>query len=361
MLELFFHFFSALDRFFYGVPLYLICALLVAPLSATETGTKTLKIGLLRHLTIEEAEARSIDTQAEQLIIAESMKRGHQITMINPMAFVCETASSKSFDVIISRAEMDSFSDPVTDSYLRALDYFQTLGVPVINSSAATLSAQDKFRTLMLAKNAGVRVPETFLVYRRDDIEQLLALGRINYPFFVKQPYSGCGKGVFLVKNARDTQVVLQKFQPSEPILVEERIDLETDARGNVRDMRVWVVRDAVTNRAKFLGAVYRTASNKHYLTNTYAGGTVSPLEKPYDPALIRLAEQALESIGADVAGVDIGRDKAGNLYLIEINISFFTGKVFLDTIGINIWSHVMDLAEARAKKGKSAQGWPVG
>jgi hypothetical protein len=42
-----------------------------------------LKIGLLRHLTIEEAEALSIDTEAERLIIQEAAARGHTIEFIN--------------------------------------------------------------------------------------------------------------------------------------------------------------------------------------------------------------------------------------------------------------------------------------
>ena len=60
------------------------------------------------------------------------------------------------------------------------------------------------------------------------------------------------------------------------------------------------------------------------------------------------MAEQALEAIEGDVAGIDIARDKQGYLYLIEVNISFYTGKIFQEMIGINVWKLVMDLAEAR-------------
>jgi glutathione synthase/RimK-type ligase-like ATP-grasp enzyme len=65
-------------------------------------------------------------------------------------------------------------------------------------------------------------------------------------------------------------------------------------------------------------------------------------MEQPYDPELITLSELALESIGADVAGIDVARDKNGDLFLLEINISFGTNKSFAQAIGINIWESVI-------------------
>lgn len=318
---------------------------------ATGFPEKHLKIGVLRHLTIEEAEQKKIDTQAEKLLIEAAKTRGHQIEFINPLRYEYSTSGHPDFDVIVSRAEINDPYEPVTDSYFRALDYFESLGIPVINSSQATLNAQDKFRTLLLAKKVGIRVPLTFLVHSLEAVKKLVNDGSIDYPFFVKKPYGGAGTAVFKVKDEDGlTKLIERSFRQDELILVEESIDLETDENGNVKDMRTWVVRDPATNRAKFIGGTYRTASSGHYLTNLYAGGRVSRLDQPYDPKVIEMTERALESIGADVAGVDIGRDKNGNLYLIEVNISFYTGKVFQDAIGVNIWELVIDLAEARAK-----------
>lgn len=219
-------------------------------------------------------------------------------------------------------------------------------------TQAATINAQDKFRTLLLAQKAGVQIPLTFIVYTASDIENLLHMNNIHYPFFIKKPYGCCGNGVFLVENPQMlTRLISKNFQSREAILVEERIDLETDEHGNIKDMRIWVVRDAVTNKAKFFCGSYRTASSGNYLTNTSAGGTVSRMEQPYDEKIACMAEKALESIKGDVAGIDIARDKQGNLYLIEVNISFYTGKIFQESMGINIWALVMDLAETRAGK----------
>ncbi len=313
--------------------------------------TNNLTIGILRHITIEEAKEFNLDTHAEQLLMEAATFRGHHIDFVNPLG-VYSTKDSAQYDAIISRVEVDAFANNLTDAYLRSLDYFDAAGIPIINSARATINAQDKFRTLLLAQKAGIPVPLTFMVYTLENIHTLLNTEKISFPFFVKNPYSGCGKGVFLVGDNQELHSIITNYFPTgSPILVEERIDLETDEQGNVKDMRTWVVRDAITNTAKFVGGVYRVAAQGNYLTNLAAGGSVAPLPQPYSQDIITLSEKALESIGADVAGIDLARDKSGNLYLLEINISFYTTKSIQEPIGINIWELVMDLVEARIKQ----------
>jgi RimK family alpha-L-glutamate ligase len=311
------------------------------------SSAQKLKIGILRHITIEQAEQLGMDVNAERLLISAALSRGHEIEFVHPLQ-VFGTHDVRSYDVIISRVEIDTFTDDLTDAYLRALSYFEASGIPVINCAAATINAQDKFRTLMCAKNAGVNVPLTFMAYSLEDVSALIDSQQIVFPFFVKQPYGGCGKGVFLVNDYDELRITLMgNFDIGQPILVEERIDLETDEYGNVKDMRIWVVRDHETHQARFVGGAYRIAASGQYVTNIYAGGCVVPMEQPYDSELIVLSELALESIGADVAGIDVARDKNGNLFLLEINISFYTSKPVAQAIGINIWESVIDLAEA--------------
>ena len=126
--------------------------------------SKNLQIGVLRHINIEEAQQFSIDSYAEQLLVAAATSRGHHIEFVNPLA-ICSTQGSVHYDAIISRSEVDAFADNLTDAYLRALDYFETLGIPIINTARATINAQDKFRTLFISTKSGHTVPLTFMVY----------------------------------------------------------------------------------------------------------------------------------------------------------------------------------------------------
>jgi RimK family alpha-L-glutamate ligase len=327
----------------------LLCGLSLCGMSAYGAQEhRALRIGILRHLTIEEAKKRGIDSEAEQLLLKTAEQRGHHIELIDPTKLVLSTSSSSHFDVLISRAEIDDIANPITDSYFRALDYFETLGTLVINGHHATLNAQDKFRTLMLAKQIGIRVPFTCIVYSLQEIQNLVIAKSLIYPFFVKHPYGGAGRAVFKVHNEEALIALINgRFTQGEAILVEEEIDLETDEQGNVRDMRLWVVKNATTNASQYIGGALRTARAGHYLTNLSAGGTLSKLL--YDPKIAEMAERALDAIEGDVAGIDVGKDKKGNLWLIEVNISFYTNPSFQDLIGVNIWDRVMDLVEARA------------
>ena len=174
-----------------------------------------LKIGILRHITIDEAEQMGTNNEAEKMIVAEAESRGHHIEFINPLQLVYSTIEHSDYDVIISRAEIDTFTANITDSYLRASDYFQISGIPVINSAIATINAQDKFRTLLLAQKAGVRTPMTFIVHALKEVESLLHVNRIHYPFFIKKPYGGKGTGVFLVEDhQRLTELIDRNFNP---------------------------------------------------------------------------------------------------------------------------------------------------
>ncbi len=310
-----------------------------------------LTIGVLRHLSIEDARDRNIDFQAEFMLLAEARRRGHYIEFINPLTFMCSTESRPIYDVIISRAEIETFSESSTEAYLRVLDYFKELHIPVINSSTATLRAQDKFRTLICAHNNGILIPRSFLLYKQEDIRHMLDTGLIRFPFFLKAPYGGRGRGVFRIDDLKSLcERLTNNFCTFDPILIQDSIDLTTDVNGNVRDIRAWVVRSALDNKAQYIGGVYRVATKGQYLTNTCAGGTVAPLTLPLSSLeeIAKISENALDSIEADVAGIDLAQDKEGNIYLLEINISFETGKVYQDLIQKNIWQLVIDLAEAR-------------
>lgn len=334
----------------YRLIIFLIFALIPCGRPIRADNHRPLQIGILRHLTIQDAERLGMDTTAERLLFSIAQQRGHQIEMINPLDIIYCTDQPPYWDVIISRAEMESFADNLTDAYFRALDHFHAWSIPVINTAQATLNAQDKFRTLLLAQNAGISIPRTFLVNNPQKIEALLAAQEIEFPFFIKNPYGGCGRQVFLAKNQEQLQGILRHhFSDADPILIQERIDLETDDQGNVRDMRIWVVRHPISHRAQFLGGAWRTASKNHYLTNISAGGSASQLPQPYAEDLISFSERALDAIHADAAGIDVARDKEGNLFLLEINISFYTPNLFFPIIGVNVWEYVIDLAEIRA------------
>ncbi len=327
------------------ISILLIITSIVIRLEIPSKRPEQYKMGILRHAPIDTAEQKLID-------IAHS--HGYPIEIINPLDLTLDAKGALSeYDVIISRAEIDNFTDNITDAYLRALDYFAQAGIPVINSASSTLNAQDKFRTLLLAQQVGIPIPSTFVVHEQQRIQELLDRNKIQYPFVVKGLYGGCGESVFFVKNEDELNTVLNRnFRAGNPILIQERVDLETNEFGELRDMRIWVARDPDTNKARFVGGVYRNAQHGSLLTNLHANGSITPMES-YEKDVIEISEKALDAINADVAGIDLARDKNGCLFLLEVNISFHTSQKTCEVVGVSVWEQVIDLAQSRADRAK--------
>ncbi|MGB9181191.1 MAG: YheC/YheD family protein, partial [Pyrinomonadaceae bacterium] len=135
-------------------------------------------------------------------------------------------------------------------------------------------------------------------------------------------------------------------FSPREVLLLQELLDLEVNDEGEVRDYRIWVVRDKVTGKSKTMGGVYRNARDGNFRTNVSHGGYVTPI-KNLAEEVAWLGETALDAVSGDVAGVDIARTKNGNLYVEEVNISFDTGIKTQNHIG-DVWGEVLDLLMTR-------------
>jgi ribosomal protein S6--L-glutamate ligase len=301
-----------------------------------------LKIGLLRHVANGRGEERLIET---------ARSRGHIIELINPFQVTLGINPHSDYNIIISRAEINSFTAEETDAYLRVLEYYQNQGIPIINSGVSIINAQDKFRTHVLVSQRNLRTPTTFLAYNLKDVQSLIIHNQITYPCVLKNPYGGRGEDIFLVKDdERLKQTIQQNFSNLKPILVQEFISSEANNEGGQRDMRIWVCRHPITNRAQFIGGIYRNARMGTFLTNISQQGYRTPIEQ-YSDDIKRISESALEAIGADVAGIDLMRDRQGNIYLLEINICFDVGDDSEKIIGENIWKYVIDLAESRAVK----------
>jgi ribosomal protein S6--L-glutamate ligase len=300
-----------------------------------------LRIGILRHIAQGNGETRLMETANE---------RGHTIELINPFSVTLDLNPTSEYDVIISRAEINAFTSEEMDAYLRVIEYYRNQGVPVINSGEAILNAQDKFRTHALAAQRNIRTPSTFLAYGLTDVRSLITSNRMTFPCVLKNPYGGRGEGIFLARNHNQlSNAIRRNFNNLNPVLVQEFIASESNDAGGQRDMRIWVCRNPSTNRAQFIGGIYRNARHGTFLTNISQQGYRTPIEQ-YPEDIQRVSEEALEAIGADVAGIDLMRDRQGNIYLLEINICFDIGVGAEKLIGENIWEYVIDLVEARVR-----------
>ncbi len=74
------------------------------------------------------------------------------------------------------------------------LDYYESLGVPVVNPVAAYRFEKSKALQLGLFERLGVRYPRAIVVNHRDQV--LKVLDRVSFPLVVKPNIGGSGAGI---------------------------------------------------------------------------------------------------------------------------------------------------------------------
>lgn len=310
---------------------------------------KSLQIQILKH-------AKTGD--AEDVLLEIIHKRGHVGEIVNPFTRVYSTDSHRKPDVVISRCELDSFSDNALGAYLTFFDWCNAVGVPVVNSKEFLLAAQDKFAAHLLVnkylKSVGVEDtinPETSLCFDHGHVMELGARYIEKYnAVVVKKPHSGRGAGVFLAGSRdRIREVLRQKFDVNESVMLQQPVDKETNERGGFKDFRVWACRDSVTNDIKLVEAYYRNGEKGCFTTNGSPGGGISEIES-IDQELVFWTGKVMDALKGDVAGIDFAKDKQGRYWFLEVNVAFEVYRhSALARFGNSIFEKTVDLAEARA------------
>jgi len=317
---------------------------------------KKLKIGILKHKEVG---------YAEEILTEVLRNRGHVVSTVNPTKVVFDLENNFP-DVVVARCELNSFSEDVFTAYLIYLEECRKRSIPVINCTDFLLAGQNKYLShLTLRKyseNKKIKDtlnPRTYLTF---DVKQAMVIGAEEIQKFgsvvIKHPASGRGDGVYLCSNLKGLKkIVVEKFKKEEPILLQQTIDKEKGVNGGYRDIRVWVCRNAQTNKPEVVSAYYRNAPEGQFLTNQSRGAFIYKMPS-IDKELIRNSKLVLEATGGDVTGMDFAIDAKGHYWFEEVNIAFETLKSQVDLVGDTIWHRVADLVESRYKiKTKKAQG----
>lgn len=310
-------------------------------------------IGILRHDKIGHAEERIIENCKKRKLKYVLIDPFNVTIGIEPELVTCHGLELK-LDGIISRCEISSALAPEAEAYLRLLQFYENKGIPIINSSHSIVTCQDKFRTHYTLAQKGLPTPKTFITYNYKDAKKIMDDYNLEFPIMIKDIYGSRGAGVHKMSTLKEMKEHYgTNFSPNNAFILQEFLKLERNEDGEVRDLRLWVVRDKLTENSKTVGAVYRNARNKEFRTNAFHGGYVSKIED-FEEEIARIGELALNAVNADVAGVDIAITKDYKMYLEEINISFDTGPITQEIIGVDIWEDVVDLLISRIEHKKN-------
>ena len=187
---------------------------------------------------------------------------------------------------------------------LDVLHSLGAIGVPVFNSARAVEICVDKAATSFVLARHGIPTPPTWTVQSEQAARQIVRREAGRGPLVLKPLFGAQGFGLKLIRREDD----LPPIEAVEGVYYLQRfVAVE---RGGFRDIRVFV------SQGRVIAAMTRHAA--HWITNVKLGARPEWCEP--DAEMIDLALRAAAAAGADFAGVDMIRDAADALQILEVN-----------------------------------------
>ncbi|MBJ3816352.1 30S ribosomal protein S6--L-glutamate ligase [Shimwellia pseudoproteus] len=274
-----------------------------------------------------------------------ALARGHQVEIIDPLSCYMTIGSEAScvhykgrrlphYDAIIPR-----IGSAITFYGTAVLRQFELSGSYPLNESVAISRARDKLRSLQLLASKGVPLPITGMAHSPDDTSDLIRMVG-GAPLVVKLVEGTQGIGVVLTETTQAAESVIDAFRGlNAHILVQEYI-----AESGGKDVRCLVVGDQV------VAAIERQAKAGDFRSNLHRGGRARMVEISDQERA--LAITAAQTLGLEVAGVDILRANRGPL-VMEVNAS--PGLEGIETTtGLDIATLMIRWIECQARPGYS-------
>ncbi|GAB4348070.1 MAG: 30S ribosomal protein S6--L-glutamate ligase [Flammeovirgaceae bacterium] len=258
--------------------------------------------------------SRNVKLYSTQRLIEAGKQRGHEIIVIDPLKCFLKIEKDKpeinyegkilkDIEAIIPR-----IGASVTYHGATLIRHFETQNVYSVVSSTSLIRSRDKLRSLQLLCSAGLEIPKTVYSSSLFEIDSLIdAVGGV--PLVIKLLEGTQGLGVILAETRQAVHSTLDTLHGLKAkFIIQEYIK---EAQGT--DIRVFIVGN------KVVGAMKRQAKEGEFRSNLHRGGSSTHIR--LSPEEEKTAIKAAQTIGLDVAGVDMLPSKRGNL-ILEINSS---------------------------------------
>jgi ribosomal protein S6--L-glutamate ligase len=278
-------------------------------------------------------------------LVEEVQNAGHEARVIDTLKCYMDITSAKPAvwyrgekleqqDAVIPRigASITNYGTAVIRQF-EMMDTYSLVGSIPLNRS------RSKLRALQLLSRKGVGLPVTGFAHDVHNTRQLIQLVG-GAPVVVKLLEGTQGRGVVLAETVKAAESVIDAFiELKADFLVQEFIK---EAGGS--DVRCFVI------GKKVVAAMERKSAPGEFRSNLHRGGTavltkLTPLER-------RTAIKAAQTMGLNVAGVDILRSSRGPL-VMEVNSSPGLRGIEEST-GVNVAAKIIKFIEENAHTGRS-------
>ena len=237
----------------------------------------------------------------EKLLIEAARKSNLELRLIDIRNenFNPETYSAN-FDVALERSV-----STVKGDY--AVSFLESLGVPVINTSAVAKVCGDKFLTSLALQKAGIPTPKFALVFTLEQaVKAIEEIG--GFPVIIKPAVGSWGRLLAKVNDIDALEAIIEhKDVLGGP--QQKAIYIQKYVKKPGRDIRSFVI------GGEAVAAIYR--DSPHWITNTARGGKASNC--PVTEEIRTISRRASEAVGGGILAMDIFETDNG-LQINEIN-----------------------------------------
>ena len=259
---------------------------------------------------------KTMDEPSIQMIIKliEKMQFPIKVVDVSEVQIVCESGRSE-------LCYIDGEETPRPDFALSAffggnnyqskavVKMLESLGVFCVNSSESLNNTADKLLTFqkLAARSEGILFPKTILMTPK--IKASFVEKAVGFPCVVKVMHGSKGKGVVLVKTAKELENLLDinaAITYDDQILIQECI---TASKG--RDLRIMI------SGRKFSTAYIRD-NGDNFKSNLSQGGELEFITPPQK--VIEIAEKAAEILDIYFGSVDFLFGENDTYYICEAN-----------------------------------------
>jgi ribosomal protein S6--L-glutamate ligase len=295
-----------------------------------------MKIGIL---------SRNPKLYSTSRLLEEAIASGHECSVIDTLKCYMDISSAKPavwyrgsqldrLDAIIPR-----IGASITNYGTAVIRQFEMMDTYALVGSIPLGRSRSKLRALQLLSRKGLGMPETGFAHDISNTRQLIKLVG-GAPVVVKLLEGTQGRGVVLAETAKAAESVIEAFKElGADFLVQEFIK---EAGGS--DVRCFVIGNRV------VAAMERISAAGEFRSNLHRGGSakltkLTAVER-------RTALKAAQTMGLNVAGVDILRSDRGPL-VMEVNSSPGL-KGIEEATGVNVAGKIIEFIESHVHTGKS-------
>ncbi len=288
--------------------------------------------------------SRNRNLHSIRRLIHEAAQLGVECTVLDPLDLQILIKDKKNF-LLHQGNELPKFDavlprigTSITEYGLAIVRQFECMGTYVVNGSKGIASSRDKFLSLQVLSQVGLRTPATALI-RGSRALKPIAQALDSSPLVMKLLRGTQGLGVMLVHSSTSGASVLDTFESMDRELIVQRYMKE----GAGRDYRLVVVGD------KIVGTMERQARRGEFRSNIHRGGDGHPITLPQ--SYRRMALKAAKAFSLGLAGVDIMEGPEGPVILEVNSTPGFEGleKATHRNIGAAILRHIV--VETRKQK----------